>query len=82
MLQEGAGVGGGTQRVLFGRRVTKIGTNPDVGEGQVRVRFDQARHERATVAVDDACAFRGQGGALRHDGGDAIAFHQHLRSEG
>ena len=82
MFEEEARTSGGAQCVLLGRSVTKIGTNPDVGKGQMGVRLDQTRHECPTVTVNDPCSVRGQHHAIRRDRSDAIAVHQHLRGKG
>ena len=46
--------------VLFGRNFAEVGELRDVGEGDVTVGFDEARHQARAAAVDhlDAAFFR------------------------
>ena len=78
-VQHGARVAKGGEQVLLRRQARHL-VRRDVGEAEVRVRLDQAGHQRGPAAVDDALA-----GARRrrllHDVGDPVAVHAYRARE-
>ena len=81
LLQEFSGVLGRAQRVLLGRHEAQAFEVCGVEEGQVRVGLDQPRHQRGAAAVHHVGSVGGKRRALRGNGLDAVALHQHLARE-
>ena len=78
LVEHAAGVASREQHVLFGRDETQLNRHSGVGKAQVRVRLDQARHQRGATAIDSNRVVADDGHANRRYRRDAVCFDQNL----